>query len=130
METEVKKQVEAEEYWFREGCFITEIANDANDPGCSIARARVLPGTRTAWHELDGIVERYLITAGSGMVEIGDSLCCAVATGDVIRIPENTRQRIRNNGRVDLIFYAICTPAFTSDSYIALEDLGAEDRGV
>jgi len=127
VETEVKKQAEAEEYWFKEGCFITEIANDANDPGCSIARARVSPGTRTAWHKLDGIVERYIIATGSGIVEIGDFLCCNVAPGDVVRIPENTRQRICNTGTVDLIFYAVCTPAFTSGSYIALEDLGAED---
>jgi mannose-6-phosphate isomerase-like protein (cupin superfamily) len=120
MQIGIKKQRELQEYWFKEGCFITEIANDGDDPACSIAKARVEPGKTTAWHMLEGIHERYIIVSGSGRVEVGASLCCDVAPGDVVRIPGNTRQRITNTGVLDLIFYAVCTPPFRSDCYLAL----------
>ena len=54
-----------------ERCFITEFSNLPDDPAVSISRARVAPGTTTAWHRLDGITERYLITGGRARVEIG-----------------------------------------------------------
>ena len=114
---EVKKHTEQEEYWFREGCFITEIANDDGDPACSIARARVEPKETTAWHMLAGTEERYIIISGRGRVDIDDDLQQEVAAGDVVRIPANTRQRITNTGDEDLIFYAVCTPPFTSTCY-------------
>jgi mannose-6-phosphate isomerase-like protein (cupin superfamily) len=60
------------EYWFHEGCHIMEIANHPNDPQVSIARARVEPGQQTIWHRLKGVTERYLVIAGSGIVEVGD----------------------------------------------------------
>ena len=120
MDIGIKKHQEQQEYWFREGCYITEIANDEDDDICSIARARVEPGQTTAWHMLKNIQERYIIVSGSARVEVGDTLCCDVAPGDIVRIPQNTRQRIINTGQENLIFYAVCTPPFTSDSYIAL----------
>ena len=120
MQIGIKKQQAQQEYWFHEGCFIAEIANDEDDPACSIARARVEPGKTTAWHMLDGIQERYIIVSGSGRVEVGTTLCCNVAPGDVVRIPGNTRQRITNTGDRDLIFYAVCTPPFSSGCYQAL----------
>jgi hypothetical protein len=49
------------EYWFREGCYITEWSNSDTNPGVSIARARVEPGRTTRWHRLDAITERYVI---------------------------------------------------------------------
>lgn len=59
----MKEQTEKKEFYFREGCFITELYNTTHDPACSVAQARVLPGTTTRWHSLDGIIERYLILA-------------------------------------------------------------------
>jgi mannose-6-phosphate isomerase-like protein (cupin superfamily) len=120
MQVGIKKQLEQQEYWFQEGCFITEIANDEDDDACSIARARVEPGQTTAWHMLDHVHERYIIVSGSGRVEVGDTLCCDVVPGDVVRIPRNTRQRITNTGGENLIFYAVCTPPFTSGCYVTL----------
>ncbi len=120
MHISIKKQLEQKEYWFQEGCFITEIANDEGDDACSIARARVEPGQTTAWHMLKEVQERYIIVSGSGRVEVGETLCCDVSPGDVVRIPNNIRQRITNTGRENLIFYAVCTPPFTIDCYVAL----------
>ena len=62
----------APEYFFAEGCFITEWWNAPADPDVSVARARVEPGVTTRWHRLRGVVERYLILEGQGRVEVGD----------------------------------------------------------
>lgn len=105
------------EYFFREGCYITEIANRADDPAVSIARARVEPGCTTRWHRLRDTVERYVILSGSGVVEIGDERAREVKAGDVIFIPALCPQRIHNSGSDDLIFLAICTPRFLPENY-------------
>lgn len=111
-----------EEYWFREGCHILETANHPDDPALSIARARVESGQRTHWHSLHDTWERYLIICGEGIVEVGDLAPTPVATGDVVIIPPETRQRISNTGSKDLVFYAICSPRFRPECYRALEE--------
>ena len=60
------------EYWFDEGCFISEWSNTPADPGLSVARARVPAGGTTRWHCLTGITERYVVLAGRGRIELGD----------------------------------------------------------
>ncbi len=112
---------EQAEYFFREGCYITELLNSPDDPGLSVVRARVEPGQTTRWHRLEGITERYLIVAGRGLVEIGDELPREVAIDDVVVIPPGIRQRITNTGEGNLIFLAICTPRFVADKYSDLE---------
>ena len=121
MRAEIKFHDESIEYESIERCHIVEVANDPGDEQVSIARARVEPGVTTAWHKLDGIVERYLIVAGQGRVEIGDLEPSTVAPGDVVRIPADCRQRITNSGREDLVFYAICSPRYSAEAYIELE---------
>lgn len=109
------------EYYFKEGCHILEMSNSASDAALSIARARVAPGVSTRWHRLTGIVERYVITAGQGLVEVGDLPATTVTAGDVVIIPAGCRQRITNDGDEDLLFLALCTPRFTTAAYIDLE---------
>ena len=109
------------EYWFPEGCHILELLNHPDDRQVSIARARVAPGTSTRWHSLRDTWERYLILQGCGVVELGDLEPTRVAAGDVVSIPPDTPQRIRNAGSEELIFYAICSPRFRPDCYRALE---------
>lgn len=106
------------EFETEERCFITEVANDQNDPELSIALARVEPGVTTAWHRVRDTAERYLIVQGTGFVEVGDSIAEHVAAGDVVRIAPNQLQRIRNDGEGDLLFYAMCTPRFEAHNYI------------
>lgn len=106
------------EYFFVEGCFINELANDAGNPDVSIARARVTPGVTTQWHRLTATTERYVILEGSGEVEIGESAPKQLNIGDVVVIPPSTRQRIRNTGDQDLVFLAICSPRFQEKNYI------------
>ena len=111
----------ADEYFFAEGCFITELSNSPNDPGLSIARARLEPGKTTRWHSLVDTAERYVIVQGSGEVQLGKSVPTAVAAGDVVIIPPGVPQRIKNSGQTDLLFLAICTPRFEQAAYTDLE---------
>lgn len=112
------------EFWFQEGCHILEVSNHPDDPQVSIARARVSAGTGTRWHRLHGVLERYLIVHGTGIVEVGDLPPTPVSEGTVVIIPAETRQRIRNTGGDDLVFYAICSPRFTAACYEVLDDTG------
>ena len=121
MKATIKKTRAGDEYFFEEGCYILELSNSPADPDLSIARARVPTGVTTRWHCLHGIVERYLIQAGTGAMEIGDLSAQALAPGDVVIIPAGAGQRIRNTGTTDLVFLALCTPRFVPSAYEDLE---------
>jgi len=105
------------EYFFDEGCHITEWWNSPDDEQASIARARVEPGVTTKWHRLQGVTERYVILEGKGRVEVGKLAPGTVEPGDVVVRPPNVPQRITNTGSTDLVFLAICTPRFTPAVY-------------
>lgn len=120
----VKHSDESGEYFFEEGCYILEVSNSADDPAVSIARARVGVGGRTLWHRLNGVIERYLIVSGTGLVEVGDEPAVRVSAGDVVTIGAMVAQRITNLGETDLVFLAICTPRFQPDCYQSLETRG------
>ena len=112
-----------DEYYTPEKCYITELSNTDDDPDASIARARVEPGVTTHWHRLKGIIERYCIISGKGLMEVGHLPPQEVSAGDTILIPAMCRQRITNIGSEDLIFLAICTPRFTDDVYEDIEHI-------
>lgn len=118
MSSHIKSFDPEREYFFVEGCYINELSNGGLDPDVSIARARVTPGVTTQWHRLNQTTERYVILEGKAEVEIGDCAPKQVKTGDVVIIPPQTRQRIRNTGDNDLIFLAICSPRFQEKNYI------------
>lgn len=106
------------EYLTPERCFIYEnYGLSTNDPAVSIAHARVEPGVTTKTHHLEGIKEIYLIIEGQGKIEIEDLKPTEVYKGDTVIIPAGKKQRITNTGKTDLIFYCICSPAFTQDCY-------------
>ena len=110
------------EYLFEvEGCYITEVSNDPSDPELSIAKARVPAGVTTQWHKLKSTTERYYILSGTGVVEVGDEPQRDVTAGDVVVIQSMVRQRIKNNGREDLIFLALCTPRFELENYLSAQ---------
>ena len=111
------------EYFFAEGCFITELCNVPEDGQVSIAQARLEPGKTTRWHFLRGTTERYVVVAGSGRVEVGDLPAQTVSAGDVVLIPPEVRQRIANVGDDDLVFLAVCSPRFLPEVYVDCDDV-------
>jgi mannose-6-phosphate isomerase-like protein (cupin superfamily) len=96
-------------------------ANDSEEEKLSVAIARGEPGVTTAWHVLRDVDERYLMISCTGLVEVDEDQPVVVTTGDVVQIPAGSRQRITNTGPDDLKFFAVCSPRFTPDCYIALE---------
>ncbi len=52
---------------------------------------------------------------------MGDVSAKRVGPGDVVIMPAGTSQKIENDGKIDLLFYAICSPRFTQDAYDQLE---------
>jgi mannose-6-phosphate isomerase-like protein (cupin superfamily) len=125
MKEAVKRLKPADEFSTPEGCYIAELSNTPDDPGVSIARARVEPGVTTRWHRLRETTERYCIISGRGRVEIGDLPAQEVHAGDVVLIPPMCRQRIANIGTEDLIFIAVCTPRFSVDVYEDVDEYPA-----
>ncbi|MBL4581045.1 MAG: cupin domain-containing protein [Gammaproteobacteria bacterium] len=113
----IKKHDATDEYYFEEGCHIIETSNSADDEGVSIAQARVEKGHRTKWHYLKNTTERYVILSGCARVEVGTEEPCDITPGDVVIVPANTRQRIKNTGEHDLLFLAICSPRFQKKNY-------------
>lgn len=106
------------EYLTSERCYIAE---NHSDPAVSIARATIKPGVTTKAHQLKGIQEIYIITAGQGKVCVGDLEPTDVTVGDVVVIPPMTSQKVENTGKEDLVFYCVCAPRFTQDCYVDLE---------
>jgi mannose-6-phosphate isomerase-like protein (cupin superfamily) len=117
MQPRIVKQDLTGEFPTPEGCCILETWNTGADKSVSIARARVAPGMSTKWHYLEGIVERYLLVEGRGLVEIGTLEPAEMEPGDLAVIPAGVRQRITNTGPSDLIFYCICSPRFVPERY-------------
>ncbi len=126
MEPAIHRFSDAEEFYLDHGCHIRELSSTSNDEAVSIARARVEPGVTTRWHRLQGIVERYLILAGEGVVEVGDLDPTSVTAGDTVIIPPDCPQRIQNTDERDLLFLAICSPRFDPAAYLDTEPPAGE----
>lgn len=109
------------EYYTEERCHILELSNDADDPGVSIARARVEPGVETRRHRVLDTAERYVVLEGRGEVRIGDTAPAEVSPGSTVWIPPGMSQSIRNTGKADLVFLCICTPRFEWQNYESLD---------
>lgn len=112
---------EADEYLSEERCHILELANLADDPDLSIARARVPAGVTTRPHSLKATAERYVILEGQGRALIGDAPAQQLGPGDVLLIPAEVSQQIENTGATDLVFLCLCTPRFRWENYRALD---------
>ena len=110
-----------QEYYFKEGCYIDEWHNSAEDDSMSVAKVRVLAQNVTKLHRLVGTIERYVILEGQAEVTVAGR-SWNVNQSDVITIEPNQTQKIRNLGSTDLHFLAICTPRFKLENYHQLED--------
>lgn len=117
MRAEIVHESQSEEFPTDERCIILELWNRIDDNNVSIARARVKSGVTTQPHSLDGIMERYLIVNGSGVMHVEGSPPEHVGPGDLVFIPAGAVQWIENTGSSELVFYAICTPRFVSEAY-------------
>ncbi|HNR06749.1 MAG TPA: cupin domain-containing protein [Saprospiraceae bacterium] len=105
------------EIFTEEKCFIDEIFNQKEYGLFSLARARVEPGVTTALHSVQDTDEVYYILSGTGEVEIDGRIIGEVGAGDLVFIPRNSSQRIKNIAGEDLIFLCVYAPRFDSGNY-------------
>lgn len=122
MRSLVRRADATAEFMTPERCWILEVWNDDNDCAVSFARARVEPGVTTQLPRLQGVDERYLILAGSGLIKIGTQDLQPLGPGEVAFIPAGVAQQITNHDKTDLMFYCICTPPFRRSCYESLEE--------
>jgi mannose-6-phosphate isomerase-like protein (cupin superfamily) len=87
----------------------------------SLAEATVAPGTRTQLHRHVVTEELYHITAGSGLMTLGDA-CFEVGAGDTVAIAPGTPHRIEATGTEPLRILCCCSPPYSHDDTELLED--------
>lgn len=120
MERILRTEDKSEKYT-EEKCFITEILNSEESPDVSVAQAKVKTGVKTVLHKLIDTEEKYYILKGTGEMEIDGKIVGAPQAGDLVVIPKNSTQRIKNTGADDLVFLCICTPRFAVRNYVPVK---------
>ena len=90
----------------------------------SLAEATVDAGSRTQLHRHALTEELYHVTAGSGIMTLGDSLL-KVGVGDTVLIPPGTPHRIEATGAEPLRILCCCSPPYSHDDTELLPGAGA-----
>lgn len=86
----------------------------------SLAEATVPAGTRTVLHKHHVTEELYHITAGEGVMTLGDEQF-NVGVGDTICISPGVPHRVEAGGAEDLVLLCCCSPAYAHDDTELLE---------
>jgi mannose-6-phosphate isomerase-like protein (cupin superfamily) len=86
----------------------------------SLAEAQVFPGQKTILHRHHLTEELYHITAGTGIMTLGEEQF-RVQTGDTVSIPPGTAHCIENDGQSDLFLLCCCSPAYSHEDTELLE---------
>lgn len=109
-------------YVTRDGSEIRELLHPAHHGARnqSLAEAIVTPGQRTLLHRHGATEELYHVTAGSGLMTLGDQ-CFAVAVGDTVLIPPGTAHCIEATGTAALRILCCCSPAYQHEDTDLLE---------
>jgi mannose-6-phosphate isomerase-like protein (cupin superfamily) len=118
------RRADLEPYVTRDGSTIREWAGPgyaAEASGLSLAVATVAPGGVTIEHLHRRSEELYLVTVGSGLLRVGDEER-AVKAGDCVAIAPGTPHRLRNDGAVDLVVVCACSPPYSHEDTVLLED--------
>jgi mannose-6-phosphate isomerase-like protein (cupin superfamily) len=112
----------AEAYTTKDGSQIRELMHPAVHGGAnqSLAEATVAPGMQTTLHRHRRTEEIYHITAGSGLMTLGEERF-PVSVGDTILIAPGTPHRIRNTAATPLKLLCCCAPAYSHDDTELLE---------
>ncbi|MBU0635793.1 cupin domain-containing protein [Candidatus Micrarchaeota archaeon] len=109
----IRKIVKCPSFTAGDNTLLRELFNPLKDSlkvRYSLAHAAVKPGEITCRHKLK-TSEVYYILRGKGTVYI-DKENAEVEEGDAIYIPPESKQRIKNTGKENLVFLAIVDPAW------------------
>ena len=110
-------------YLTKDGSEIRELMHPTvhGNQAQSLAEATVPVGTRTLLHRHAITEELYHITAGEGLMTLGDQQF-GVRLGDTICIPPGTPHCIEALGEVPLKLLCCCAPAYAHDDTELLEE--------
>ncbi len=86
----------------------------------SLAEATVQPGARTQLHRHAHSEELYHVSAGSGIMTLGDT-CFRVGVGDTVLIAPGTPHRIEATGAEPLRILCCCSPPYSHEDTELLE---------
>jgi mannose-6-phosphate isomerase-like protein (cupin superfamily) len=100
-----------EAFTTKDGSTIRELHHTAAQ---SLAEATLEPGQATERHYHRASEEIYLMTAGSGVLEI-DGETRRVTAGDAILIPPGAWHTLENDGTDPLKLMCCCAPPYSHD---------------
>ena len=80
------------------------------------------PGKHTKPHYHQKVEEIYYVLKGKGKIKIEEEER-EVGPGDGIAIPQGKRHLIQNSGTSELIFLCCCSPAYTHEDTVLVEDV-------
>lgn len=103
-------------YITKDGSEIRELLHPDQHGACnqSLAEAIIHPGQHTQLHRHLRTEEIYHVTAGSGLMTLGDTQFM-VAVGDSVLIPPDTPHCIEAIGTSNLHILCCCSPAHSHD---------------
>jgi mannose-6-phosphate isomerase-like protein (cupin superfamily) len=122
------RREQLEPYVTRDGSTIREWAGPgyaAEASGLSLAEATVPPGGATIEHLHRRSEELYLVTAGAGLLRVGDEER-RVEVGDCVAIAPGTAHKLFNDGEVDLVVVCACAPPYSHEDTVLLEGVEGE----
>jgi mannose-6-phosphate isomerase-like protein (cupin superfamily) len=108
-------------YQTKDGCEIRELMHPDKHGNArqSLAEAIVHPGQETLLHKHLRTEELYHVTAGRGMMTLGEERF-DVVPGDTVCIPPGTPHCISNMGTEPLRMLCCCAPAYTHEDTVLL----------
>ena len=117
-----KKINEIPEFLAGDHTHLKEVLHPSNDSlalNFSLAHAYLKVGEQSLPHRLKHS-ETYYILAGDGEIYL-DGKMQPIEKGDIIYVPENVDQYVKNKGKVDLAFLCIVSPPWTPETEIIEE---------
>jgi mannose-6-phosphate isomerase-like protein (cupin superfamily) len=101
----------AEPFATKDGSTIRELHHT---PAQSLAEATLEPAQATERHYHGRSEEIYLVTKGSGELEV-DGETCRIRPGDAILIPPGAWHTLENNGTSELTVLCMCSPPYSHE---------------
>lgn len=119
------RYADLEPYVTRDGSIVREWAGPGYSPARNqrLAEAMVPPGASTIAHYHRLSEELYLVTAGSGRLQVGEEER-EVQAGDCVVIPPGERHQLHNTGEADLVVVCACSPAYSHEDIYLCEGGG------
>lgn len=114
---------EIQPYITKDGSEIRELMHPSQHAARnqSLAEALIPAGTKTVLHRHRLTEEIYHVTAGSGIMTLGDE-SFPVQSGDSVLIAPGKPHCIENTGKSALIILCCCAPAYSHDDTVLLEN--------